>query len=368
MLDLLAGIRVVEAAPFLPGPLCSWYLAALGADVVKIEPPDGDPYRHFEPKLADGTSAAFHLANGGKRSVRLDLKDSAARQEAVELCRGADVFIDGYRPGVAARLGLGIEDVQAVAPQIVYCSISGFGQNGPRRGQPGHDLNYASLAGVVATTGVEGGPPVRPSVPLGDTTSALVAALTIVAALSERPRRAHVIDVAIADCLLSALAPRLDRLLAGCEPTPRGQLSSPANDVYRCADGRYVSIGAIEAHFWRRLCDVLGLDRLGRDATLEADGARFGRREELREALTQAFAQLPSTEWLERLEAADVPCAPVLEPGEALEDPQFQARYIRQPLVGSAAPWALRFPALVDGRTSSPAPAPPYVVASAATT
>lgn len=357
MIELLAGRRVVEFAPFLPGPLSGSFLRALGADVVKIEPPGGDPYRTFEPRLSDGSSAAFHLANGGKESVVLDLKQEGDRRRALELCRGVDAFFDGYRPGVAERLGVGFDAVRAVAPTVVYCSITGYGQSGPRSSHPGHDLNYASLAGVVATTGTEDGPPLRPGMPLGDVLAGLTAALTVAAAFAEQPRRAHRLDVAITDCLLSGMTARCDGLLAGADGPRRGRLASPVNDVYRCADGRYLSIGAIEEHFWLRLCGVLGLDDLAADQDLLSDGSRRRRRDEIRGRLEAVFASRIRDEWSGLLEAADVPCTPVLDLEEALADSHVQARQLLQPLDGPA-PWTLRFPALVDGQASSPAPAP----------
>ncbi len=167
--DALAGIRVIEFANYLPGPLCAKHLADLGADVTKIEPPGGDPYREFGPRDPTGRPIAFEAINAGKELVRIDAKTPEGAKAMRELTAGADVFIDGFRPGVAARLGLSFEELAARSHGLIYCSITGFGQWGSRRDQTGHDATYAAVAGVLdATRATPDSDPVRPGLHAGD--------------------------------------------------------------------------------------------------------------------------------------------------------------------------------------------------------
>src|SRR5437660_7469399 len=245
---LLAGIRVLDLTIWRPGPYASQLLAELGADVVKVEPPGGDPMRAY-PGLFTGL-------NVNKCSVVLDLKEGSGQRRAVELAAQADVVVESFRPGVADRLGVGYEHVRAVNPSVVYCSVSGMGQDGALSRTPGHDLNYQAWAGVLAP---DGGAPVVPAVPIADLAGGMAAAFAVCAALVRRVRTGdgERVDVAMADVLATwtgAVAPEA----RDAEPSARGV---PGYGTFEAADGQYVVLGVLtEDHFWRALCDVLGLE------------------------------------------------------------------------------------------------------------
>ena len=246
MPGLLEGVRVLDLSIWRPGPYCTQLLVELGADVVKVEPPGGDPMRVFPDLFAD--------LNAGKRSVEVDLKDDAGRAAVLGLAADADVVVEGFRPGVAARLGVGPDDVRAVNPRVVYCSISGYGQDGPLAQVPGHDVNYQSWAGVLEPTA--GQPPVLPRPPIADLAGGAYAALAVCAALVKG--EGEVVDVAMTDVLASwtgAVPPlRLpdDTLLGG---------RVAGYGIYATADGGWISLGVLsEDHLWSALARATGLD------------------------------------------------------------------------------------------------------------
>ena len=308
----LSGVRVVDLTRLLPGPFLSQLLADLGADVVKVEEPAGDPARWIPP-LLDGAGYVFSAVNRGKRSVAVDLK----RPEGVEVVRrlaaGADVFLDSFRPGVLDRLGLSDAELARANPRLVRASLVGY-PPGEWRDDPGHDLNYQALAGTFAMQG--DARPMPGIVQVADLAGALYAAAGVLAALLERGRTGvgRRVEVALSDAALAFNAMHLLRARGG-EPLPaRGawELAGgiPGYRLYRCADGRFVALGALEPRFWGRFVAACGdpsLAPLHLDASPEAH-ARV-------EAL---FLARPSAEWMASLRAAGVPATPVLEPGEAL--------------------------------------------------
>lgn len=306
----LSGVRVLDFTIWRPGPYATQLLAELGADVLKVEPPGGDPMRAY-PGLFAGL-------NAGKRSITLDLKDGAARGRALALAAEADVVIESYRPGVAERLGIGADAVRAVNPGVVYCSLSGMGQDGPLALAPGHDLNFVAWAGALAP---DGDAPRVPAVPVADLSGGMAAALAVCAALIGRGATGSGdrIDVSMGDVLATwtgAARPEAQ----GVDPSVRGV---PGYGVFETSDGRHVTLGVLtEDHFWRSLCDALDLGDAGGLAFVE----RMARTAELQGRIAAAVLRRARDELVAELLAADVPVAPVLDRSEMLDLPHFRER------------------------------------------
>jgi alpha-methylacyl-CoA racemase len=305
----LAGLRVLDLSRLLPGPFCSLLLADFGADVIKVEDLGAGDYTRADPE-------GFAALNRGKRSIKLDLKSGAGRDAFLRLVRGADVVLESFRPGVMDRLGVGWERLREVNPTLVYCAISGYGQDGPLRDRAGHDLNYLARAGLLALSGDADGPPVQAAGQIADIGGgALMAAFGILAAL--RSGEAQFVDIAMADGALSWLP-----LLAAKPSSRRGGLTLGGGILcyrpYRCADG-YVALGALEPKFFAAFCSGVGrpdlidhqFDPPGSDAHAEVAAILLER--------TRA-------EWEAFNVQHDCCLEPVQELGEALADPQFLAR------------------------------------------
>jgi CoA:oxalate CoA-transferase len=312
---LLDGMRVLDAGIWRPVPHATQMLADLGAEVLKIEPPGGDPMRTF-PQL-------FRDVAGHKRSIELNLRTPEGTARALALAAGADVFCEGWRPGVADRLGVGYEHVRAVNPSIIYCSVSGYGQTGPNVERPGHDVNYQALAGALAPR--EGEDPAIPRVPLADLAAGTFAAFCIAAAWAKRIQtgEGERIDVAMADVVASWSGTSSGNLLRGRTQPTRG---SAGYGVFVCADGGWITLAVIsEDHFWQAVCDALALP-----AELRGLGhlERLDRFDECQGAIEAACAQLPRADALERLTQAGAPVAPVYEPAEMTADEQFRSREV----------------------------------------
>jgi crotonobetainyl-CoA:carnitine CoA-transferase CaiB-like acyl-CoA transferase len=308
-------MRVLDAGIWRPVPHATQLLADLGADVVKLEPPTGDPMRTFPDIFRD---VASH-----KGSVVVDLRDDAGRMRALELAARADVFCEGWRPGVADRLGVGYEQVKAVNPSIIYCSVSGYGQTGEFAALPGHDVNYQALAGAVVRGHARNDAEI-PKVPIADLAAATVAALSICAAWANRLRtgEGERIDVAMADVVASWIGPRSGNAIRGRDEPSRG---STGYGVFRCADGDWIALGVIaEDHFWTSVCEALGIAHLGGLAYFD----RLDRFDECQGAVVEACATFPRDIALARLTAAGAPVAPVLTPEEMGEHPHFRARRV----------------------------------------
>jgi crotonobetainyl-CoA:carnitine CoA-transferase CaiB-like acyl-CoA transferase len=324
----LAGVRVLDLTRLLPGPVCSLYLADLGADVVKIEDTGAGDYARSLGGKPGSVSSFFRAVNRGKRSIALDLKDARGRAAFQALARGADALVESFRPGVMAALGIDYGAIAAINPRIVYASISGYGQSGPRAHLAGHDINYLGYAGVLDQTGARGGPPVLSNLQIADLLGgAASAAIAMLAALfdAQRTGRGRHVDVAMADASLAhnimplstldnfgALRSRGDDLLTG---------GVPCYGVYPTQDGRWLAVGALEPKFWTALCAALGRPDL--------TAAQFARGEEgarVRAELEAIFAGAPLAAWVEKLGQVDCCVTPVATTAEALSDPQFAAR------------------------------------------
>ena len=297
------GVRVVDVSIWRPGPYATQLLAERGAEVTKVEPPGGDPMRAY-PEL-------FDSLNRRKQLIEVDLKSEDGRRRVLELAAGADVFVEAFRPGVVSRLGVDYDAVRAVAPNIVYCSLTGFGQSGPLRDVPGHDLNYLAWGGALAPSG---GEPRWPAIPVADLAGGMAAAFEIGAALVRRDRTGEgaYLDVAMAD--VAALWTG-DVHLAN-----RG---APGYGVFATADG-FVTLGVLtEDHFWRPLCEALGLAQELVDLGF---AERLERIDDVQQALRAAVATRRRDELTAELLSAGVPAAPVLNRSEMLAHAHFAAR------------------------------------------
>jgi crotonobetainyl-CoA:carnitine CoA-transferase CaiB-like acyl-CoA transferase len=315
-------VRVLDLSIWRPGPYATQLLAEMGAEVIKVEPPGGDPMRVY-PDL-------FASLHADKRSIVLDLKSDDGRARALELAAEADVVIEGFRPGVAARLGVDDAAVRAVNPSVVYCSISGLGQDGPLALVPGHDLNYQAWAGVLAPTG---GPPVVPAVPVADLAGGMAAAMAICAAVVRQLRtgEGERIDVAMTDVLATWTGAASARSTLDAEEHAGGH-GVPGYGTFATADGRHLALGVLsEDHFWSALCRVLGLD----DLIAFGFADRLGRIAELQGRVADAIRARPRDELVDVLLAADVPVAPVADREDMLANPHLGARGIV-----TSDPWA----------------------------
>ena len=322
MNGLLSGVRVLDLSIWRPGPYATQLLAEMGAEVIKVEPPGGDPMRVYVDLFAS--------LNADKRSVELDLKSPEGRARALELAAEADVVIEGFRPGVAARLGVDDDAVRAVIPAVVYCSLSGLGQDGPLALAPGHDVAYMAWAGVLAP---HGGPPVVPAIPVADLAGGMAAAMAICAAVVRQLRtgEGERIDVAMTDVLATwtgAATPRTTH----DEGDGPGRRGVPGYGTFEAADGRHLALGVLsEDHFWRSLCGVLGLDDVG-DLGFST---RLDRTDELQDRVAGAIRARPRDELVAELLGADVPAAPVADREGMLANPHFAERG-----VVTSDPWA----------------------------
>jgi crotonobetainyl-CoA:carnitine CoA-transferase CaiB-like acyl-CoA transferase len=324
----LDGNMVLDLTRLLPGGYCTLLLADLGAGVVKVEEPGrGDYIRWMAPPIG-GTSAGHLALNRGKRSITLNLKDPAGADLLRRLARGADVLVESFRPGVMERLGVGSDALRAENHGLVYCAITGYGQDGPHRDRVGHDINYIGHGGLLDLSGSRDGPPVVPPVQLGDLGGGgMAAAIGILAALLERQRtgRGRFVDTSMLDGVVSWLSIHLGAFLATGEVPGRGAMplsgAYACYRVYRCADGRYVAVGALEPRFWRALVTALGLPEL--------EGDQYGppdRQREMSERLEEAFGKRSRDQWMAELGGLEACVGPVNDLAEAVSDPQVEHR------------------------------------------
>ncbi len=322
----LAGLRVLDLSAYLPGPLCTMLLADWGADVIKVEPRlGGDPLRGtFDAVRSE--SAHFLGLNRNKRSLAVDTHKTAGRAIVLRLAETADVFLEGFRPGKAGRLGLGYDALSAANPRLVYLSLSAYGQAGPLAGRGGHDLNFLALSGLLSLLVDGEGRPILPGIPLGDIAGAFMAAAAILAALwgRERNGRGRYLDGSLHESGFYWLAPLVTATAAGVS-LQHGQTGLtggwPCYGVYGTRDGRYMSLGALEPHFWAEFCRLVGREDLAPLGRAQgAEGARA------RAEVAALFAERTQAEWVARLAGADVCCEPVLSIEEGLAHPQAQAR------------------------------------------
>lgn len=323
----LDGIRILDLSRLLPGPFCTMILADLGAEVVKVEDPVQGDYVRWLPPYIGKTGARFLVLNRNKKSITLNLKDPRGVEILLELVKRFDVVVDSFRPGVLDRLGVGYETAAELNPGIIYCSLTGYGKDGPYSMRAGHDINYTGYTGVLSLTGEKDAKPVLPGVQVGDLSGAMSAVIAIQSALIERTRtgRGQSLDVSLADAAFSLLPMDVGAIEAG-EPVPRAGDTTLTGaqacyGTYETADGRYVCLGAIEPKFFKRFCEIIGREDL--EVSHFSTGAEA---EKLRAELTEIFKTKTRAQWLELLEEQEVCFGPVKGIDEALEDPQLKHR------------------------------------------
>lgn len=320
----LEGLRVLDLTRLLPGGYATLLMADLGADVVKIEEPGKGDYIRWTPPLVGDFSAAHIALNRNKRSVTLNLKSREGRDLLLRLARDFDVLVESFRPGVLTRLGVGYEALRDVNPRLIYCAISGYGQDGPRAQTAGHDANYIGYAGVLGIIGEEGRRPVIPGVQVGDLAGGgMSAVIAIMAALYRRERtgRGDICDVSMMDGAFSWLSIHAAEYVALGETPERERMhlsgGHPCYRVYPAADG-WLSVGALEPQFWAALCARLERPDLVDDAFAMGD-----RRAEVIKELGELFSTRTRTEWMDHFGDLDVCVGPVNDLAEAFEDPQL---------------------------------------------
>ena len=346
----LRGMRVLDVTTSIAGPYCAQILAALGADVVKVERPDtGDDGRAWGPPFWDGEGTIFLSANAGKRSLALSLRDPRGAEALLRLADGADVFLQSLRPGLADELGLGAEAVRARNPRLVYCSFGAYGHTGPLSREPGYDALMQAAGGLISVTGEPGRPGVRVGASLIDQGTGTWAALGVLAALLERERTGEgcVVDVSLYETAIGYIGYHLAGYLAdGTIPSGEGTrfpMVAPYQ-VFSTADGELMIAGGNDRLF-RVICDVLGTPELVHDARFGTNPDRVANRDALCALLEERLQTETTAHWHERLTAAGVPAAPVADVADVVAAPQTEALGILQELPHPSIP-DLRLPAL----------------------
>ena len=320
----LAGTRVLDLTQFIPGPLASQWLGDLGAEVVKVEPPGGDPMRTMGAVDADGTTAFYKIANRNKTVVRLDLKDPRGHRLFEQLVTAADVLIEGYRPGVMARLGFDDDRLAALNPRLIHCSLSGYGQTGPYATKAGHDLTYMALSGGLATSGTAERPTI-PFPPQADHAGAMATVIAVLAALLRRAGsgKGARLDVSLTESALSWMGGVLTAAARwGDQGREQGLINGGAAfyQIYRTGDGRFLAVAPIEDKFWASFCTALDRpDLLARHHDTLPQTALIAE-------LQAIFVTKSRDEWMAILGPADCCVAPVLEPTEVPDHPHHVAR------------------------------------------
>jgi len=332
----LAGARVVDVTSSLAGPTATQLLAALGADVVKVEPLSGDHARAWGPPFLEGESAMFLASNAGKRSLAVDLGNERGREIVLRLADRADVFLQSLRPGAAERRGLDAAALRARNPRLVHCSIGAFGAHGPLSEQPGYDPLIQAASGIMSVTGESGGPPVRVGVSLVDIGTGVWAALGVLAALFERERTGtgRTLELSLYETALSLLAYQLVGYLGTAFVPGREGSAFPQIAPYQSfptRDGELMIVAANDKLFGA-LCVVLGLPELAGDPRFRTNPDRVANRVELVALLEARTRERESAELLAALVAAGVPVSPVHDVGEAARQPQTEALGILQSL------------------------------------
>jgi len=330
MAGALSHLRVIDLTSNLAGPYCTMMLADQGADVVKVEQPGaGDNARRFPP-FVEGQGAPFMLWNRNKRSVALDLKKPEDKAFCRRLCLDADVVVENYRPGVAARLGLGWEQLSGERPDLIYASISGFGQNGPYRDRGGFDLVAQGMSGLASVNGPSDGPPMRVPVAISDVSSGMFAAFGVLAALAHRERtgQGQQVDLSLVDSVLAMQvyeAAHYFTLGTNPERLGQGHRGGSPYQIFPTKDG-YIALGAGSQKFWEATARVLGQPELPADARFKTPADRVANNKALVALLEPAFRSETTDYWFRRLDAEGVPCGPVMNHQQVFSDPQVLAR------------------------------------------
>ena len=368
----LAGIRVADCSTVLAGPYCTMLLADLGADVIKVEPPEGDATRTWGPpwvgdEAAGTRTAAYYLSvNRNKRSIRLNLKREEGREVLRRLLATSDVFVENFRIGAFARLGFDDDALKALNPDLVHLAISGFGPDGPDAHKPGYDFVIQAVGGLMSITGdadAEGGRPTKVGVAITDVVTGMFGAVSILAGLVGRgrtnglagaggvdgPPRGQRIDVSLLESTLAVLVNQAQNAFATGRAPGRLGNAHPnlvPYETFATADGELaVAVGSERQ--WLRLCEALGLPGILADDRFATNGGRVDNRADLRPILAARFAQRPTADWLVVLDGAEIPCGPINDIAAAFASPQAQARSmtvdVEHPMLGAVRQVGLPF-------------------------
>ncbi|HTI43016.1 MAG TPA: CoA transferase [Vicinamibacterales bacterium] len=325
----LAGLRVIDLTQVMAGPFCTMLLADFGADVIKIEPPNGDSTRTM-PGAVGTDSPSFNAVNRGKRSVVLNLKSEEGVGAVKALVRSADVFVENYRPGALDKLGLGYAELSAINPRLIYASISGYGQTGPQRHKGGFDLVAQGVSGIMSVTGEPEGAPVKSGIPLTDLGAGMFATIGILAAIEYRHRtgKGQLVDTSLLDAGVGLSVWESTQYFSGRGIPERlgsaHRMSAPYQ-AFRCADG-YITLGGANDRSFHRICEVLGHAEWKQMPEFLTDGMRIKNRVDLAARIEAITSTKPRAHWLELFEAHNIPCGPINDYAQVFDDPQVIAR------------------------------------------
>ncbi|WP_067674464.1 CaiB/BaiF CoA transferase family protein [Nocardia miyunensis] len=327
----LQNVKVLDLTTVLAGPLCTMMLGDAGADVIKIEPPGGDPSRRMGPPFWGDQGAEFLALNRNKRSMVLNLKQDEDRRIFLDLCRSADVLVENYRTGVTARLGISYEEIARVNPRIVYCSISGFGRTGPRSEQPAYDAIMQAFVGMMASTGTPGGEPVRANISICDIGAAMYANQAVLLALAARERtgQGQYVEASMFETQIAWLLYRAVGYFAtGTAPARKMGSAAPhvvPYEAFPTKDG-YVIAGALNDGLFRRMMTAMGLTELGTDPRFDENPRRVANRVELKALLDGRFQEETTEYWVRTLTEGGIPHSPLNSVEDVINDPQTAAR------------------------------------------
>lgn len=364
----LAGVKVLELSQIMAGPTCGVMLADLGADVYKIEKfPGGDDARHYRRAGDSGLPPSFLMLNRGKRSVGIDMKVPEGRAALLRLIEQADVLTENFRLGVMERLNLGYEALREINPRLIYCSITGYGRQGPMADKGGFDLILQAFSGLISVTGEPGRPPVKPGVSIADVNAGILAALGILAAYIHRLKtgEGQRVETSLLQASLQQLywyaAAYFSKAIIG-QPSGTAHALIAPYQVFQCADGGIAVGGANQAN-WERIADVLGHPEWKFDARFDRPDGRLKHRDELERLINMALASATVAKWVERFDQAGIPAGPVQNVGQALEHEQSRAvgmiRDVEAP--GGGKTRTLGLPVLLNGRSHIASSAAPRV-------
>ena len=362
----LDGIRVLEMGQLLAGPFAGCVLGYFGAEVIKVEPPRGDPIRGWRV-VRDGTSLWWHSLARNKKSVTLDLQSPRGRELAKALAAKSDVLIENFRPGTMEKWGMGPAELKALNPELIVARVSGYGQTGPYSAQPGFASVCEGFAGFRYLNGVPGSAPVRPNISMGDTLAGLHAVLGVLLALTARLRRkapaGQVVDVAIYESvfnMLEGVVPEYDGAGVVREPSGSTITGIVPTNTYRCADGRYVVVGGNGDSIYQRLMRAMGRPEMAEDPRFATNAKRVEHEREIDVAISAWTGANASAKVLEVLREADVPNGPIYSVADMMVDPHFNARGMFETVSVAGKP--LKIPAIppllgeTPGRTEAPGP------------
>jgi crotonobetainyl-CoA:carnitine CoA-transferase CaiB-like acyl-CoA transferase len=353
----LEGLRVIELGQLLAGPFTGTILSYFGAEVIKVEPPGGDPIRGWRI-LRDGTSLWYYSLGRNKKSVTLDLKSERGRDLAGRLLESADVVVENFRPGLMESWGLGPEQMKQRNPGLVYARISGYGQDGPNAHKPGYASVTEGYGGFRYINGEPGKPPIRTNISLGDTLAAIHAALGIALALIQRAKpggEGQVIDVALYEAvfnLMEGIVPEYDGAGVVREPSGTTVTGIVPTNTYRCDDGKYVVIGGNGDSIFKRLMAAAGRSDMAENPAMADNAGRVGHEAEIDEALALWCAGHSSSHIINALEEARVPVGPIYSVADMMEDPHYRARGLFESVEIDGKP--LRIPAIMPKMSATP--------------